>query len=361
MGFESTTKPELCCLNTILSLENNAAPINIANKSHVLDRLLSDDYRSAWEETNDPEAPGKAAPSLPSLNVGINKVRKYFKYEKPLCDTEVDTEVPNICEITEATEETTGYIAIDIDKVAVKSWKVELSEFDNLCEGPSERRADKLRRAAYAIRQNANAVIIQALYTLINKYANGDNGLTDVRNLNLITDKGDINPVAMAMVDREYRESLFSGDYVLCGGKGLGDYFSVKKYRLSPEGKVGVMSDIVEFPFIYDPIFDTIFQGLADDELSHAVAIPIGSMYIDTWNEYTGYKEISMPDFLQTTIEIDGLLYDYALSFDKCHTKYTEMLKLHYGIGAIPDAAYCNGNGLIRHWTVGCGSPGCIE
>ncbi len=353
------TKPELCCLNTILSLENNpAAPVNIKKQTNTLDRLISDDFLNAWELTEDPSVPAKNPPSLPSGNAGDNKVRRYYKYEKPFCDESVESVSDDICTVTGLTNDPTGYIAVDINKSASKSWVVSIAEFNELCEAPSVRRADKIRRAAYALKVDANKKIITALYGLINDYANGDNGLTAVRSLNILTNEAKLNPVEMSKVAQEYRDSLYNDDYVMIGGNELAKWYDVMMWQLSPEGRVGI--DPINFPFIYDQAFDGIFQGLAADTDSHAVTIPIGGVFVDIWNEFTGYKELSDPNYVFTTIEIDGILYDYSMKFDECDKNWKEMLTLHFGIGGIPAAAYCSGNGLIRHWELGCAAATCV-
>ncbi len=355
------TNPELCCLNTMLSLENNpAAPKNIKKNTNTLEILTSQGVKEAWELTTDPSVPGKNPPSLPSANPGANKVRRYYKYEKPNCDETVQAASTGICDDHDSTTDPMGYIVVDINQAASKAWKLSADEFAEACGGVSARRANKLRRAAATLRLDANKKIITNLYGLVDNYANGDNALTATRALNLISDKGDINPVEMAKISGEYRDSMFDGEWVMIGGSNLATYFDVMKYRLSPEGKMGLDLNLEDFPFIYDSSFDPIFQNLAGDSDSHAVTIPVGSIFVDIWNENTGDKIINMPHQIATTIEIDGIMYDYELAWIQCDKVWKEKLTLHWGIGGIPDAAYCDNNGLVRNWKIGCGAPGCV-
>lgn len=360
MATESITKPELGYLNTLLSLERNpAAPVNIKKDPTVWDRLTQADFRAAWQLTEETTVPGKAHPTLPSGDAGINKSRRYYKYEKPWCDETVEAEGTSLCDVSNTTVEPHAYLAVDIDQYASKSWITTMSDFDLLMESPSDRRADQIRRAAYAIKTAANAQVINSLHGFVSDYADGTDGLTATKHITLINETGDILPVSMAKIAKEYRDSLYKGDYVILGGSTIAQYFDVRMYRLSPEGRMGVTDSLSNLPMIYDSQFDTIWQGLQADTLSHGVVVPIGSVFVDTFNEFTGYKRLSDPNYVYTTINIDGTLFDYSMKFDECDLVWKEMLTLHYGIGSIPDAIYCDGNGLIRHYTFGCGPVDC--
>lgn len=363
MGAQAISKPELALQQILVGLNNNpAAPINIKKDPMVIDRLLGADFKAAWEILTPTEAAmlaGKAKPTLRSVNSGINKVRKLFKYELPMCDEEVGDCSTVICDVSATTSEQYGYLEVGIDQCSSMSWKLNPSELANLTESVAERRAQYLRRKAHSLKVAANRAIISQLYTLVSDYADGTDAMTTPKALTLISDKGDILPVGKAKIDKEYRQSLFKGEYVIFGGETIADYFSVKGYRLSPEGKMGVSDAMADLPFVYDSDFDSLIQEAAEDELSHAIIVPIGSVILDTWVQNTGDMYMNTPTRLSTVLTIDGIQYDYDLYIDECTKDIMEKLTLNYGMGSLPDSIYCDENGLIRHYTVQCGPFEC--
>ena len=360
MSAQAISKPELALLQTVSSLaQNPAAPINIKKDPTTLRRLLQNDFLSAWQLTNDPSVPGKAQPTRPAVNAGINKVRHFYEYEKPYCDEDVDDCTTNICDVSDTTEEQKGYLAVDVTNCASRSWKTGVDDFINLTETASQRRADYMRRMAYAILTDANKKIIEDLYASASSYSNSVNSQTTPVNLPIISDKGDILPVAFAKIKAEYRKERFNGNFVTFGGETLATYFDVRDLRLSPEGKMGAMADLMNMPFIYDSVFDETIQAAAVDSLSHLLTVPVGSYFVRLWNENTGEKNMIDANYAYTTMLIDGIPFDYSLKFDECDRVWKEMLTLHYGLGAIPDSIYCAGRGMIKHWTASCGTVDC--
>lgn len=359
------TKPEMCYANTWVSLERNpASPRNILEGTQLLDTLMQNRFTSPWQQVDDMSAPaiaGKAKPSLPSVNPGTNLMRKYYMYEKPYCETDIDdTCAPDICVAADLTEEQTSYLSSDIDQCVSDTWTVDEAQFDNLNETPSERRADMLRRKAYNLKLKANKIVTQQLYAAVSDYSDGTASIgATTKHVNIISSDMKISPVAMAKIAGEYRRENFDGQYVIFGGHTLADFYNVNRWERSPEGRIGTDLNDSSLPFIFDLNFDKTLQVLEADTKSHGISVPIGSFAIDFWNEFTGYKVKSFEDMIKTTIVIDGMTYDYALYYDKCKGTYTEQLKLHFGFLSFPDADYCNGRALIKHWTFGCGDSDC--
>ncbi len=360
MAAQAISKPELALLQTVTSLASNpAAPLNIKKDPTVMRRLLENDFQSAWLLNNSPAVAAKAPPTRPAVNAGINKVRHFYEYEKPLCDETVDDCTTAICDVDTATEEQKGYLAVDVANCASKSWTVSVDEFQNLLEAPSQRRADYLRRAAYALLTSANRAIIEDLFASASAYSDTTSSQTAPKNLPIISDKGDILPVAFSRIKSEYRKERFNGNFVTFGGETLATYFDVRDLRLSPEGQMGANANLMNMPFIYDSVFDDVIQEAAEDSLSHLLTVPVGSYFVRIWNQYTGYQNMIDANYVYTTILIDGILFDYSMKFDECDRVWKEMLTLHYGLGAIPDSIYCDGRGMIKHWTASCGTIDC--
>jgi hypothetical protein len=360
MAAQAISKPELALLQTVRSLAANpAAPMNIKKDPTTLMRMLQPDMQAPWQLRNADEVAGKAKPSRPAVNAGINKVRRFYEYTAGYCDETVENIGTSVCEADNATSENKGYLAVDIALGHAKSWVTGLNDFDNLLETPTQRRADTLRRAAYAILTEANKTVVTNLYSSISAY---NDGTTAAKVLPIIKTNGDINPVAFSRIRKEYRKERFKGDFVVIGGDTVADYFDVRELRLSPEGKMGTMANLADMPMIYDSVFDEVFQEAAEDELSHGITVPVGSFFVDIWNEYRGDKQIANPDFLQTTIMIDGVMFDYTMNFDKCAAggpAWQEKLELKYGLGWLPDSVYCSTRGLIKQWIFSCGDHDC--
>ena len=358
----SITKPELCYLNTMTSLEkNSAAPMNIMQGTPFLDTIMQSRFTDGWMEGDAARLAGKAAPTLPSVNPGINLRRKYYTYEKPYCESDTDeTCKPNICAGGTVTDEQTGYLATDIDQCVSETWSITKAEFLQLAETPSERRATMLRRKAWNLKKKLNRFAITQVYAALSDYFDGNPSIGGTtKNVTILKSDGKIAPVGMSRVYQEYTDVGFTGDFVIFGGRTLSTFYNTNRWQISPEGRLGTDLSDGSLPFVYDPIFDEIFQTLEANTLSHGVSIPVGSFALDFYNMYTGEMVDVFEDKLSTTLEIDGLTYDYQLYYDKCEQKWTEQLSLNWGYLTIPDAAYCNGIGLIKHWTFSCGDIDC--
>lgn len=362
MAAEINT-PGLCCLHTMKSLRlNPATPTNLVTNTNFVDRLMMDDFLGAWEEVPASQAAGKAKPSLPSVNPGQNEVRKFYKYEVPVCDTVIHDPM-DICSVDATAVEEDGYIYTDIDNSPSVSWKTNLEDFDKICKSPNEVRANFMRKKAKALKEELNKRAIEQVYAAMSDYHNGDDAFTAVHSLPLLTDDAKVNYVGLSLINEEYRAHKFSGVKVIFGGNGIARFNDVNAYQMNSDGTLGVKGQtLASLPFVYDSQFDEVYQALAGDQKLHAVTVPVGSFLISMWNKYTGAKRIvNRPDYAFTTIEIDGLLYDYSLNFKHCADPYwQEQLTLNFGFAPLPDKMYCESKGLIKHWLIECGSPSCV-
>lgn len=156
----------------------------------------------------------------------------------------------------------------------------------------------------------------------------------------------------------EYQQAGFQGDKFIVGGETLGKYFFTNMYGTNPNNPAQ-FENLDALPFIYDPAFDTQFQALASDSDSHGLSVPVGGMHFQEWFLNTGDQKLTLEDRVSTTMEIDGMEYDVDIYLDKCDKVWKVQLKKIYGVGHIPDAAYCDGNGLITHWLFKCGDFAC--
>jgi len=372
MSLENlTAKPELACLKTELSLNANPAqPINIRENTNVLDMLMSPRFLDPFQLRTDYQINGKEKPSSPSVNPGTNKRRVYYSYEKPDCE-EIENCDMDVCTPSNPTTESTGYLALDIDQCAADKWETTLSDFQSICSmnefdsDPAARRAKRLRDAYWRIKKSMNRNAITQLLASASNYADGTSPDSDLKSIPLFNPNGDLNTAAMSILRGEMRRSNYNGDWYLFGGDSVAKWYDIKELRLSPEGRLGIQSGVLDsIPFVYDSMFDsvasTVFAGTPYEVLSQGVLVPVGSFAIATWNEFTGKQEHIMPDYAQTTMRIEDLLLDYKLKIFTCDTPvWSEALGINYGFLSLPNEMYCDSNALIRRYSLTCGMLDC--
>jgi hypothetical protein len=85
-----------------------------------------------------------------------------------------------------------------------------------------------------------------------------------------------------------------------------------------------------------------------------------GTVQLVTWNKYLGDREIFRDDSFKTTINIDGLTYDYTLNYDKCEDTWDFQLGLTWDIFALTDEmSPCFNFNYILRWLLSCGEDDC--
>ncbi len=367
MAAAAITKPELALANMLAYMDTNpAAPYNIKSDPTVIYRLMANDFKSAFSILTPAEyamLAGKAKPTLTSVNSGINKPRKRYRYRKPWCEDAPQDCTTAICDVTGTTTEPYGYLELAIDQCGSDFFKINASEFENLQDQDVQMRtAQELERIAYNLIVAANKKAIELLYLASSDYVDGTDAFTAPKALTLISSDMKILPVAKTNIDAEYRKSRFRGRWENFGGETVARYYDVANLQMNIDGSIGIGNSMqrAALPFIYDLDFDTVIQGIAEDSLSHLLTVPIGSVWLDTWTDNRGDKEVRMDHRLSTTRNIMGFDFDIDYKFDDCTKDHLWMLKLQWGFGSIPDSIYCDpARGLIRHWTTQCGEANC--
>jgi hypothetical protein len=366
MSLVNMTRPEQNLLTTLRSLKDHPlAPRNLMESTPFLDQLLMPKWLAPWKAVDmmrAGEVAGKAIPSLPSLNPGLNKTRRFYKFQKALCYDEADLNScsTDLCADGDQTFDTDAYLASDIDQCAEKKWTITVDELKDQNYGTAQRRAEHIYDMAFQLRQQMSRNCITNLYATISPYLDGTPGVgVTTKHLNILNPAGDVYPIGWNKLNKEFRDGYFNGQYITFGGDTVADYLFAAKSRISPEGRIGTDLNTDNLNFVYDQQFDKIFQTLEGNALSHLVAVPVGGFAIDTWNEFEGEKKTSFEDFITTTLTIGGIKYDYMFRYEKCGFKITEMLRLHYGFLNLPNNLYCNNIGYIKHFTAGCGVMDC--
>lgn len=368
MASSVASKPELGCLQTIVSLNANpVAPTNIVQTPNVLRALMSERNMQYWNEIERITVPGKAKPTVGAAK---NAARFVYEYETPMCAGGTSAPSTNICAVDADTAETQKYLEVGVDKTAERHWSTPIDDFNNLCESPSQRRANFMRRKAFEILLEANTEAIQEMYANVNPYSSGTASVgADTETVKVITSTGNIVNAGFAKIKGTYRKAYYNGPLYIFGGDKIATYFDVKDFQgLSQDGN-GMVDPFDAMPFIYDHSIDPELQTLeaaTNPTASHGITIPVGGFGIAIYHQNEGAQALSLETRLSTTIDIEVLpglevTFDYDLKFDDCNKVYKEQLKLHYGFMSIPASEYCDSLGLNYHWLFDCGDITCTD
>lgn len=351
-------KPELFYAKSVAAIDQvPTAPSQVRKPTGLLDRLMQADNTAPWRVTRTNVLPGKTAPSG---SAGVNEVEVILEYQKPFCEGGESVPATKICDVTGSTTEQRGWLNIDIDNVAERHFLLNIEDFNNLAEGPQERLAEMLRRKAFEIKHEINRKAIEELYANINNYVDGTAGMgATLKRTNVISNDGKILNAGFVRILQEYRQAYYTGDVINVSGEVMANYFLAKQLEgmISRTNDPGAAMVAIErlMGFTYDVSLDPVIQDLENDTKSHGITLPVGGMIMHDWQENEGDRAARFDDHLRTTINIDGINYDYFLHFDKCDFVWKVMLKKTYAFGVIPATEYCNGQGLIFHWHFGTG------
>lgn len=359
MGLLATTKPEaylLACLQCLADGNGNpSAPNKIQENTAFLDTVLSERNARHWRDFQC-SFPGKSRPGAGAFP------KVYATYEKPECGEEcADLSTFGPCtDNTTTTEEYNNYLELEVNDSCGLEWRVTKEEFRQTCEGRDARIAETLRRKANAIKRNLNAKGLAAFLENAGNYPSGDSSLTDTATVTVISNAGNIIPAGFAKIKANYRKNKYKGDLITIGGDTLATYYDVKAYQGGGQNATGNVDPLPSSKFVFDDNLDSIIQDVTGDSTSsYGITMPEGAFGVYTWNEYTGDFQENFETHLETTIDIDGLTYDYYVKYSPCGKFWDIGLKLHFCWLCIPDDQYCNGEGFKWLWKFDCGEFEC--
>lgn len=365
-GLSSTTKPIETCQRIVRSLDKNqAAPKNLMLDTNVLDRIMESDNRAGWEVSNVTDLAGKPKPDG---QVGT-AAEMIMQYELPFCPGGT-TASTALCDVSNGTvNEPYGWLKLNIDKVAERHFVLSKAEYNTRCENPDTWISDKLRRLAFEIKHEINIEAIKHLHGIAGSYSDGDVSIgVDAKTIKIVDTKGNIINTGYSKILQEYRKANFKGKTLIFGGDMLATYMDVRALQGLSANSLGATNDVFKnMPFIYDSSFDSQFQTLESDVLSHGMSIPLGGLHMQEWYLHTGYRrEVDNPNVVRIKMNIDGMEFDYGMLYDPCGGAdktgaWKFQLVKHYGFASIPDSVYCQPTGLNLHWIFGCGDFGCVD
>lgn len=343
-------RTEKFCLKLEGSIANNPTnPVALRQKTGMLGRLMAPENRNAWDF--EIIAPGKNRP-------GTGSVKAYAEYLKPYTTgTSYGEASLTVCSSSPATTSNYKNLELSIDKVAGRPFTIGPDEFVDICEDPDNRRSETIDRFHYQIIRDINKEAITAYYSLADDYpVAGASPLgAGLKNVNLIDEDGHIRPVGYSKIIQTFRQANYDGGINLVGDVLLSGYMDAVKLA----GRAQDRGDALTEAFRYlqadvatDMDLDSTFNDLDGTWATNSfvIAFPHGSMTIVFWNEFTGKKEIIMEDYLQTTINYEGIPYDLQMKFEPCngnnYPEWNTVMKTHYAFAYIPAAEYQGGKGL---------------
>lgn len=306
---------------------------------------------------------------------GVKPCKVEIEFEMPDCVAATDS-VIDICGAAVSIGDTRGYLQQEVTKYYGRGGTWTLDEFDCICESPDERLAKTILKLARSIKKAIEIDAATTITGLLNDYADGTDS-TDVagggtRVLNILNSAGHVNAAEWAKLRAEYRKQYADSDPILVGGDILAQYDDVRLAGLGANaiGATDPGALVNDNRYISYELDNAVGTALGSP------AKPAGTSYAYSWMpgaiqmleylENQGRKEWFYEQSSRTTIEVDGMVFDWYVKFDECgdegepHWKFK--LEKRYDFFHIPVAAYApcftsNGNLL---WLLGCGDASCI-
>lgn len=356
-----------CCLNlqqALDSISRQLTPDQLMEGLGMIDALNSSLNRSGFEAVQSDTSPkGRpGAGTQPTIEI---------EYEKPECNAVQDTKEGLCWRTSDPTKypertDSRGYLSITVDELKSTGGWFRKDEFSELCEIPSERLANRIRKEARDLKRAINTRLIELAYAYCGAYTNGDPSIgATTKSLNILNGAGHINPAAMAVVKSEYRKMHVAGPPIVVGGDILATWNDTRVVGGLGANAIGASqnSQLLGINLFLDYQIDAVIAGLEADTASHAISFMPGTFQILEWYDYVGYRSEAKPDYAETTIVVDGITYDWSLRYDECEKAWSYEISKNFDLFAIPDEAYqpCWDFNHRLHWELACGDFDCTQ
>jgi hypothetical protein len=356
-----------CCVNLQLAIDStqDIAPDATRLKLGTLEALRSSANTDSVRVAQSVRQLGEFA--RPD---GVGDCKMEIEFELPDCVNAATSEI-DICGSLTSVSDTRGYLEQTISLYAGRSGTFTLAEFDCLCERPDERLAKTIRRLARSIDKQMEIQAATSITSFLSNYANGDDS-TDVvggntRQLNIIN-VSHVNAAEWAKLRAEYRKQFSMDDPIIVGGDILAQYDDIRLAGLGANAIGNTNPDQLVagnryISYELDAAVDTALGSPARPaNTSYAYSWMPGAIQLLEFMENKGDKEWFFEKSTRTTINIDGVMYDWYLLFEECsEPTWKFKLEKRYDFFHIPDSVYSacfpsNGNLL---WLLGCGDGSC--
>lgn len=364
MALANTT-PARCCIIVQQELENimgSTAPGSIMEPTGMLNALLSPLNTNGFEAVAVDAFPGKGLPSN-----GV-KPKVEIRYKKPVCG-DADETAPDVCTEGDNAEDPWGYQEFNIpaSNVLSKSFTVSQSQFDAICEGRDMTIAEHTRDIMKILRNSLEKKMISILHARAGNYVEGINSLTDPKTLLLygvVDGQPYANPAAFLEVKSQYRRMYSDLAPIVVGGDALARYFDMR--NMAGLGQQATFADPNNMgglaPFT-SLMMDSVLNPENEAD-NHLLSWLPGTAQLVTWNLNRGEREfLNHPNTVRTTMEYQGLTYDYTMHFDDCTLQWTITASIYYDLFSLPVALQgsCYNWNYILSWLADCGDSTCAN
>lgn len=362
MAFVSVSKPEAflnACLQCNVNLEDHPiAPSKMRPDTSFLNKVMSQENMRHWDiEGSQCTFPGKG-----KIGEG-NFPKVYVEYDAPNCDEDCDTAALDVCNSTPTAPDSQDYKRykeLQVNEYCGKSKRMTMDQLNNFCEAPADRQREELRRMAESVKRGINKQLLTNYVNGADPYPNGDSSITNTATVTVINTEGNIVPAGYAAITSAYRKNHYSGPLCNIGGTTLASYFDVRAYQGAGMNGTGTVDPFSNVQFSYDSYLDQQVQAVTGDTTaSYGIVFPEGAFGMYTWNQFTGYREESFEDLLRTTLEIDGMTYDFFLMYDKKCSEWIWSIGLHWCTLCWDEADYCDSLGYKWLFKYQCGAFEC--
>ncbi len=350
----------LCCLHTQVALDNLAAtPAGRVEDKGFMAALMSAENKRGFEQITNSVTDSRRRPAA-----GQTPTTVEVKIRKPSCAT-VSTSAADLCTEGTATADPYDYIDAAVTHVVSLSGSMSKAEFDNLCDGPDQRRVMILQDFADDLMKAMNITMQTDAYGQLGDYYDSvaSTGATTL-DIPIIGTSGILNTAAFARISSEFRQQGFRGRPIMVGGEKLAVAQDVR--RMAGTGTSLNLDPNAAFNSVqafYDYDIDATVNGLQTTTgESYAITWIPGSIQMLEW--YRNAPGSIFEEFAQhraeTTLTINGVTFDYFLRYRECDHEWDFTLQKWFDIWAIPDELYtCNyGNGRVL-WGLTCGEMDC--
>lgn len=362
----TTTTTARCCANIQISLNETAdfAPDRDNYSLGMIEALNSPANRDGFEV----KRAVRQFDGISKLDGSDDAVLE-VKYELPDCVAASAAEI-DICGTLTSVGDTRGYLDVKVEQIAARGGTFTMDEFDAICDTPNARLGRMIRKFARSIKKEMDTKLIASAVTYLSNYSDGTDSADVVgaatKLLNIVNSGGYVNAGEWTKLRSEYRKLFATQDAIIVGGDILAQYNDIAATGGRGANAIGASGNAgIQNPYFVDFNLDGVVESaIAASGANDGFAISwyAGGLQLLELMENVGYKEYFYPQSTRTTINVDGMLFDWRLIFEECpNPVWKFVMSKRYDLFAIPESVYTcapTTNGVLL-WKLGCGDATC--